>query len=63
MSKQHPMSLEEFLTAERDRLGAFAVFWRRGEASEPQAFPASLARSDWWEQFEFFDEADAGEEA
>jgi hypothetical protein len=50
------MTLEEFVTQQRDLLEHFQAVWSQRQANEPNNYPNELPPGDWDEQLRFFAE-------
>ena len=50
----NPITFDEFLRQELDRLDAFSRFWSQGMHQQPQHYPAEMLPGDWEEQLSLF---------
>jgi hypothetical protein len=55
-----PRTLEAFLAEERQRIEAFAAYWRASQATDPGMFPAEMAPGDWDEALATYTGEEAG---
>lgn len=52
------MTLEQYLEYEKNRLGAFAVWYSDNKKLSPSKFPNDLQLGDWDEQLMMFEPCD-----
>lgn len=50
------MSLDDFLSEERERLERFEIMWRRETKRAAALFPMTMEPGEWDEQYRAFEE-------